>query len=42
MTDPCLSTLIEPEAIVDMSISIYDVLPKTQTFVAFKDSESIF
>ena len=33
--------MIQPEVIDDMTISIYDTLPKTQTFVPFKDSESI-
>lgn len=29
VTDPCLTTVIQPELIADMSISIYDVLPAT-------------
>jgi hypothetical protein len=41
VTDPCLTTLIQSETIVDMSISIYDVLPKTQSYLPFKDSECI-
>ena len=29
VTNPCLSSVIQPEAIAAMSVSIYDVIPKT-------------
>jgi hypothetical protein len=38
---PCLVTVIQSEVIDAMSVSIYDEIPKTQSFLPFKDSESI-